>query len=277
MGFRRVFTKFFRRYIPFLARYWNHYEIRGLEHIASPGSKLLAINHGGGWDYDNFLIMSALDYVRSNNPARKRIWLFAWDKWCESTEGFEGLWSNLYRPFTVIPIHVEKDGKKPPIPWDLVDEIVERGELMVICPEGHSAARREGYRLWRFYPGVIKVHLRYQIPIIPTGHIGVLQALPMMRSSYDPSLVPPWTQEMPFPIPFPLPHKIFLHLGTPMTFSEHYGRAVDKATMYRLADRVRTEVAGIVGQYRANVSETNPYGVKIPSAYRSKSPNSEDG
>ncbi|OLS16408.1 MAG: hypothetical protein RBG13Loki_0036 [Promethearchaeota archaeon CR_4] len=131
MGFRKIFLKTFRKAIPFITRYWNHYEIRGLEHIASPGSKVLAINHGGGWDYDNFLIMSALDHVKTDNHARKRMHLFVWDRRCDSTSGLERAWSDLYRQFSAIPIHIEtKD--KPPIPYEIVDNVVKRGELMVV-------------------------------------------------------------------------------------------------------------------------------------------------
>ncbi len=267
MGFRKTFLKGFRKAIPFIARYWNHYEIRGLEHIASPGSKVLAINHGGGWDYDNFLIMSALDYVRTNNPARKCIWLFAWDKWCDSTTGFEGIWSDLYRQYSAIPIHIEKKGK-PPIPWEKVDEIVQRGELMVMCPEGHSAARYEGYRLWKFYPGVIKVHLRYRIPIIPAAHIGPTEVLPILNNKYDPNQVPPWIHEKIFPFPLPAPQKMILHLGAPITFEEYYGKTVDNATLFKLAAQVRTKVAELIAMYRHGVTWEHPYGTKVKEMYK---------
>lgn len=266
---RTFFLKSFRKAIPFVGKYWNRYEIRGLEHIATKGSKLLAINHGGGWDYDNFLIMSALDHVKTSDPARKKIWLFAWDKWCDSTTGFEGAWSNLYRQFSAIPIHIEKKGK-PPIPWNKIDEIVNRGELMVICPEGHSAALYEGYRCWTFYPGVIKIHLKYKIPILPTAHIGVIQALPMLSNRYNPDLVIPWTNEVMPPLPIPLPMKIFLHIGEPIYFEDYYGKEVDKKTMFRLAGIVRQKVLDIIRLYRADITDKNPLGKKVKAMYNSK-------
>jgi 1-acyl-sn-glycerol-3-phosphate acyltransferase len=267
MSFKKTFLKTFRKAIPFIARHWNRYEIRGLENIASDGSKLLAINHSGGWDYDNFLIMSALDHIKTENTARKKIWLFAMDTWCDSTDGFEGLWSNLYRPFYTIPIDVEKK-KKEPIPWNKVDKIVDKGELMCICPEGHGAALYEGYRLWKFYPGVIKIHLKYKIPIIPCAHIGPIIASPMFSNKYDPNERYPWVSEMPSPIPFILPYKIFLHIGKPIYFQDYYDKEISKEKMFELASIVRGKVAEIISLYRKNVTDDNVMGFKNKQMYK---------
>lgn len=266
MSFRRTFLTIFRKSIPFIARYWNRYEIRGLENIASKGSKLLAINHGGGWDYDNFLIMSALQHVQTQDPARKKIWLFAWDKWCDSNDGFEGFWSDLYRQFSAIPIHIEKR-KKTPIPWKTVDHVVDRGELMCICPSGHSAALYEGYRTWKFYPGVIKIHLKYKIPIIPAAHIGPIQAIPMFSNRFDPDQAYPWVDEVMLPVPLILPMKIYLHLGKPIYFEKYYDKDVDKDTLFRLAAVVREKVRNIIALYRSDVSDENPLGKKNRKYY----------
>jgi 1-acyl-sn-glycerol-3-phosphate acyltransferase len=267
MNFQTSFYHFLRKGIPFVARYWNRLEIRGLDHITSPGSKLLAVNHGGGWDFDNFTIMSALDYVKTNNPARKRIWLYAWDKWCDSTTGFEGAWSDIYRHFSAIPIHIEKKGK-PPIPWEMVSKIVNAGELMVICPEGHSAALYEGYRLWRFYPGVIKIHLKYQIPILPTAMIGFVQSVPMLANRYNPDAVPPWEDErmLPFPLPFPW-HKLIIHIGEPLSFPEYYNKEISKAKQFELAKIVRNKVKELISIYRVDVSKDQPMGIKKKGGY----------
>ena len=265
LDFRSFVYGFLRKAIPFTARYWNRLEIRGLNNIATPGSKLLAVNHGGGWDYDNFTIMSALDYVTTSNPARKHIWLYAWDKWCDSTSGFEGAWSDIYRKFSAIPIHIEKKGK-PPIPWQMVANIVKKGELMVICPEGHSAALYEGYRLWRFYPGVIKIHLRYKVPILPTAMIGFVQSVPMLANRYNPDAVPPWEDErmLPFPIPFPW-HKLIIHIGEPLSFPEYFGKEISKAKQFELANIVKEKVRGLISQYRSGVDKDHPMGFKIKS------------
>ena len=72
---------------------------------------------------------------------------------------------------------------------------IKGGELIAIMPEGHSATVKEGYRLWKFYPGVIKLHLRYKVPIIPTAIMGCIENAPIWGYDYNPDHVPPWDNE----------------------------------------------------------------------------------
>ena len=269
MESKSFLVKFLRGYYPFIAKYINRLEIRGLENIISPGSKLIAVNHGGGWDYDNFVLMSMLDHIKTQNPARKNIWLCVWDKWCDSNEGIEGFWSDIYRRYSVIPIHIEKKGK-PPIPWDTMDKIVDRGEIIAICPEGHSAARYEGYRLWKFYPGVIKIHLKYKIPILPTALIGFVETIPILKNYYNANLIPPWEKEVIPPLPIPIPwKKLFIHIGEPIYFDEYYDKVLSKATYFKLANVIKNKIADIISMYRKDITEKNTLGSKNRIMYKS--------
>lgn len=241
-----------RKKLPWFLRYYNRLEIKGLNHIPKKGSAIITPNHSGGLDLDNFAIMSLFDHVQSENPARKRIWLCYWDKWAVE----EPSWAPWVQQFPPIPISLEGGG----IPYKLTDKIVERGELIAIMPEGHSASIAEGYRLWRYYPGLIKLHLRYKVPIIPTACIGFVKACPIWKVEYDESEIPPWVNEAIAPIIFP--RKIVIHFGKPVNFPKYFGTDVDKKTLNLLASRVRLKVKDIIGEYYEGVRADKPYGIR---------------
>ncbi|MBD3351110.1 MAG: hypothetical protein GF364_06455 [Candidatus Lokiarchaeota archaeon] len=241
-----------RRIIPKFLRYYNRLEVKGIENIPKRGSAIIAPNHSGGFDMDNFAIMSLFDFVKTNNPLRKRVWLCYWDKWAVE----EPAWAPLVQQFSPIPVSLTGKG----IPYTLVDKIVETGELIAIMPEGHSASIREGYRLWKFYPGVIKLHLRYKIPIIPTACVGFIKAFPILTNIYNPNVVPPWENEIMSQI-F-RPKKIIISLGKPMFFKDYYDTALTKKQLFRLAAKVRTHVKNELSKFYKNISEQHPYGTK---------------
>ncbi len=246
------FWDWLRKIFPWFIRYYNRFEIKGIENIPSFGSAIIAPNHSGGLDYDNFCLMSALEQFKSDNPARKRIWLCYWDKWCMG----DNLWSSWVQKFSPLPISLTGKG----IPYEIVNKIVERGELLAIMPEGHSASTREGYRLWKFYPGVITLHLRYKIPIIPTAAIGFVKAAPVLVNHYNPDKIPPWEKELMFPFIFP--RKIVFHFGEPVFYENYFDKKLNKDDITYLTKNLRQKVKNMISTYREGISWQNPYGRK---------------
>jgi len=228
--------RFFRKFIPWWARYYHQLQISGMNNIPKKGSAIIAPNHSGGFDYDNFTLMSVLEHFAGNNAARKKVWLCYHDKWVY----YPG-WGDLVQQFSPIPINLEGKG----IPWKLIDYIVKKGELIGIMPEGHSNCIWERYNLWRFYPGVIKLHLRYEIPIIPTAMIGFVNACPITSVRYNPEKIPPWDNEVMI-IPPIVPQKLKIIYGKPIEFSEYFGKSVTKQGMYELAAIVRVKVKELI-------------------------------
>lgn len=241
-----------RKAFPWWVRHYHRLEVRGVENLPKVGSAIIAPNHSGGWDLDNFTLMSALEQFKANNPARKRIWLMYWDVWSVENP----IWAPWVQKFSPVPISLRGKG----IPYRMVDKLVKRGELLAIMPEGHSAALYEGYRLWKFYPGVILLHLRYKIPIIPTAMIGFVKAAPILGHQYNPNNVPPWEKEIIFPLM--LPRKCIVHFGPPIEFTKYFNNDIDKATMYKLASIVRQKVRDVISTYVQEVSWKRPYGTK---------------
>jgi 1-acyl-sn-glycerol-3-phosphate acyltransferase len=244
------FWEWLRNFFPWFVKYYNRLELRGIENLPQNSSAIIAPNHSGGLDYDSFSLMSSLDRIKSTSYQGKRIWLCFWDIWSIGNNP----WASWVQKFTPIPINLEGEG----IPFKLVDKLVEKGELIAIMPEGHSAAIQEGYRLWKFYPGVIRLHLRYKIPIIPTASIGFVQASPILAHRYNPKKIPPWEKELM--VPFILPRKLIFHFGEPIMFEDYFNKEVPKKQMYYLAYNVKKEVKNLISKYYKNVSYINPYG-----------------
>lgn len=247
------FWDWLRKIFPWWIRYYNRFEVRGIENIPKIGSAIIAPNHSGGLDFDNFCLMSALEQFEVENPARKRIWLCYWDKWCVG----DNLWSLWVQKFSPIPISLTGKG----IPYKLVDKIVDRGELIAMMPEGHSASIKEGYRLWKFYPGVIKLHLRYKIPIIPTAAMGFVKAAPIIINHYNPKKKPPWEKELMFPFIFPI--KTLFYFGKPIIYRKHFDKNLSKNEIFDIANDLRQKVRKLISLHREGVSWNNPYGIKI--------------
>ncbi len=231
---------FMRILFPKWVKYYNRFELKGLENLPKSGSAIIAPNHSGGWDWDNLCLMSAFDHVKTSRKDRKRIWLLYWDLWSRDIYYF-ARWVQRFSP---IPISLT--GK--PLPYSLIDQVVKRGELLAIMPEGHSASIHEGYSLWRFYPGVIKLHLRYKIPIIPTACIGFVECAPIVSVKYNPNIKPPFEKEVMIPPVFP--RKLLIHFGSPLSFPKYFGKDPSKEEMNLMLNRVRTEVKLLISKYR---------------------------
>jgi len=240
-----------RKIFPWCVKYYHRLEIHGLENLPCSGSAIIAPNHSGGLDYDNFCLMSVFDTFPLKHPLRRKLWLLYDDRSVVP----RNLWTRWVRHFTPLPVNLTH---KRGINYPLVDKAVARGDWIGIMPEGHTAAVYEGYRLWRFFPGVIKLHLRYKIPIIPTAMIGFVKAAQKVTQIYDPQKVPSFSHQTYLPLI--IPRKLIIHFGTPLQFPEYYGQTLDKADLFQLAGKVRKAVRSEISRYIPHASWKFPYG-----------------
>jgi 1-acyl-sn-glycerol-3-phosphate acyltransferase len=241
---------FFRKLTPWWMKYYHRLELKGLENLPKSGSAILAGNHGGGFDYDNFGLMTAFETLPLASEYRRRVWLLYDDRSVTP----KNLWTSWVRKFTPIPVSLTNGG----IPYRLLDKVVNKGDWIAIMPEGHSAAIYEGYRLWKFFPGVIRLHLRYKIPIIPTANIGFMTAVQKIGQVYHPDRVPAFTNQIYLPLIFPT--KIIIDFGPPISFPEYFDCELDKPTLFNLAAEVRKRVRIQIQKYFPGASWKYPYG-----------------
>lgn len=120
-----------------------------------------------------------------------------------------------------------------------VRTLLDRGELLVIFPEGVSGVAkpfRERYQLQHWTVGFAELAIRYRAPVIPAAVIGAEESWPMLvklrglRMFGSPYLPVPAT-------PVPLPTHYHIRYGAPLHVEA--GEADDPQVVERAADDAR--------------------------------------
>ncbi len=105
--------------------------------------------------------------------------------------------------------------------------------MVSIYPEGHSGLFRNRHIIDTFFPGVVRLALRYRVPIVPTAMIGFREASPILKDIHrdydpnDPAIVLP-----------PLPLKLKVEFGEPFELSNFYGLELTKAEEFWIVNEV---------------------------------------
>lgn len=231
------FARYNRRKKAFLKWYFKLYhrlEVRGLDNIPE-GPALIVPNHSGGFDLDIMAIMFFAHPSREISVLIAREWHFI-----ESTWG-------RYFVGGGIPLRLRGG-----IQYDYIDPWLVKGGarfpgLVCIFPEGGSGTVWNRGKLKPFYPGVVRLALRYQVPIVPVAMIGFDLASPIVmeiaRDHRTPDVVMP---------PFTLPVKTRIEFGRPFELESLYGRELGRKDEFRIANEiVRPRVAEVIHRHRA--------------------------
>lgn len=230
------FRRYNRRKLSMLKKYFRWYhrlEVSGLEHVPD-GPALIAANHGGGYDLD---IMALGWCTLPDRPVHVLIaadWHFISSSW------------GRYFVGSGIPLWL-----KGGIRWDYIDPYLKAGGdrypgLVAIFPEGNSGTFFRRHRLGTFFPGVVRLALRYRVPIVPVAMAGFHKASPILAEitkGYD----------IPLPVVFPLtvPVKLRVVIGRSFELSEYYGRNLSREEEGRVANEVlRPKIAALLGRYQ---------------------------
>lgn len=238
-------------------RYWFRVESRGIANVPLEGAALLVPNHAGVIPLDGAML--ATDVFR-NLPTPRVV---------RTVVDFFAADMPLVNTFLVRAGQFFGHRKN-------VEDLVRRGELVCIFPEGAKGTGknfREAYRLRRFNVGFIEVALRHRIPIVPVSIIGSEEQAPLL---YD--LAPlarllglpyfPVTPTFPHLGPLglvPLPAKYHVAYDAPLRFHEQYPPAAadDPEVVRMLADKVQVRVQELVDDARSqreSVFGWNPLG-----------------
>jgi 1-acyl-sn-glycerol-3-phosphate acyltransferase len=145
--------------------------------------------------------------------------------------------------------------------------LLESGALVGIFPEGVEGVAKgiwQSYRLQRFHTGFIRLSLELRLPIIPTAVVGAEEIYPVIGKwerlgPLKQLLNVPYVPVTPlFPLfgifgMIPLPTKWHIRFGAPIRFytNPRLTRTQTSKTVHRLADRVRTQLQGMVHELLA--------------------------
>ncbi len=227
--YNRVRKAFLRNWL----RFYHRLEVIGIDRLPA-GPALIAANHGGGFDLD---IMTLSDCCHPTRPIQTLI-DYNWH--------YHRHWWGRYFIGSGIPLWTTGG-----IRWDYLDPYLKPGGesfpgLVAIFPEGHSGAFRRRRVLSPFFPGVVRIALRYRLPIVPAAMVGFHSAAPILyeiQRDHGPN-------DIVF-LPFTFPVKLKVEFGEPFELTEYYGQELPREEEFRVAnDLVRPRLAALLAKHQ---------------------------
>ncbi len=216
-----------RLFGPLFKVLWR-FDVEGLGNVPAHGPAILAPNHTSV--IDSFFLPCVLP--RRITYIGKAEYL---DSWKTRT---------LFPAIGMIPVD-RSSGRRSLVALDAAAELLERGELFGIYPEG---TRSRSGKLHKGHTGPARLALRTGAPIVPVGLVGTREIQP---------------PEARFPRPF-LP--VAIRFGRPISVDRYLDRADDRLVLRQIIDEVMYGIRELSGQ-----EYVNTYAGAAPSAVTSGS------
>jgi 1-acyl-sn-glycerol-3-phosphate acyltransferase len=229
-GISREHLAYFFSWLGFLYKRYFGVKAYGLEHVPPRGRGMLVGNHSGGVAVDGAMVLAsmffALDPPRlGQGMAEKFI----------NTVPFASKWTNRTGQFTGLPETAEK--------------LLEDERLLMVFPEGARGTAKlfkERHSLVHFGSGFVRLALRTRTPIIPFGFIGGGEAIPTVMNSYTLGKLmgAPYVPITPYLFALPLPVRLEVHYGEPLTFPGDGSE--DDEVIAGYVDQVKARIAALI-------------------------------
>jgi len=187
----------------------------GFDRLPADGPAILAPNHISFLD-SAFLMFSV---PRNISFVGKAEYMDSWKT------------KYLFPALGMIPID-RGGGKKSMVALEAAEEVLNRGELFGIFPEGTRS--RDGY-LYKGRTGVARLALKVGCPIYPVGVTGTDQIQP---------------PDAKFP---KLRKECTIKIGRPIKMDRYRDRADDRLVLRQITDEVMFEIRDLTGQEYRNV------------------------
>jgi 1-acyl-sn-glycerol-3-phosphate acyltransferase len=194
------------------------FDLRGFEQLPETGPAILCANHVSFLD-SAFLIIQA---PRNISFVGKSEYLDSWKT------------RRLFPALGMIPIDRE-GGEKAQVALDAAENVLQRGELFGIFPEGTRS--RDGM-LYKGHTGAARLAMKVGCPILPVGIIGTRE------------IQPPDTVMPRFGL------ECTLKIGAPIDVSRYRDRADDHMVLREITDELMFEIQALTGQEYRNVYAT---------------------
>lgn len=221
------------RFMSALSWFYRHYfrvKITGAEHIPARGRGMLIGNHSGGVAIDGAMVLASC--LLELEPPRLAQGMA--EKFIEQIP-FASMTTARCGQFTGLPENAER--------------LLRDDRLLMVFPEGARGTAKLYHQrdsLVDFGTGFMRLALATGAPIIPFGVCGAGEALPTVYNAYGlgRAFGVPYLPFTPWLLPVPVPAKISIHYGEPMTFAGT-GREDDEVVR-RYVDEVKERVASLI-------------------------------
>ncbi len=198
----------------FANRLWK-FELHGFDQLPETGPAILCANHVSFLD-SAFLIIQA---PRNISFVGKSEYLDSWKT------------RKLFPALGMIPID-RGGGEKSNIALDAAEQVLHRGELFGIFPEGTRS--RDGM-LYKGKTGAARLALKIGCPIFPVGIVGTKE-------------IQPPDAKLP-----KLGGHVSITIGKPVSPDRYAHRSDDHLLLREMTDEVMFEIQSITGQQYRNV------------------------
>ena len=195
-------------------RLWR-FDLRGFEQLPETGPAILCANHVSFLD-SAFLIIQA---PRNISFVGKSEYLDSWKT------------RRLFPALGMIPIDRE-GGEKAQVALEAAENVLQRGELFGIFPEGTRS--RDGM-LYKGKTGAARLAIKLDCPIFPVGIVGTRE-------------IQPPDAKLPR-----VGGRVSITIGKPITPARYAQRSDDHLVLREMTDEVMFEIQSMTGQQYRNV------------------------
>jgi len=234
------YDDFLRIMSPVISAY-HRLEVHGTENLPPAGEGfILAPNHSGWFGWDAVVISSTI---------RER--QVRWLSW--SYEKEHPLWDKTVGAFNCILYNNEK-----PFPYEYAsEEVLKKGDVVGIFPEGNSNPVSRWYRLRPFFPGCVRLAAMADVPIVPVAVAGLEEASPILWAKEEKN--EPIKTAVALPVVFPT--KAIVHFGEPVRYD--IGGTGGNDDLWAAAGKLQSEVLKLLRKYRPRAYAENRRGERI--------------
>jgi 1-acyl-sn-glycerol-3-phosphate acyltransferase len=214
----------------FLHRRYFRLRTSGIENVPLRGRAMLVGNHSGGIAIDGAMVIASMFFDR--DPPRLCQGMI--EKFMNQVPVFSK-WTNRTGQFTGLPEHATR--------------LLEDDRLLMVFPEGARGTAKlwkDRWSLVGFGTGFMRLALSTRTPIVPFGFIGGGDAIPTVMNWYalGKMLGAPYVPVTPYGVAIPLPVRLEVHYGEPMTF-EGTGQE-DDDVINGYVDQVKARIASLI-------------------------------
>lgn len=233
-GISKEHLGFFMSMLKVLYRSYFSVECQGIDYVPKRGRAMLVGNHSGGVAVDGAMVIASM--LLDKEPPRLAQGMV--EKFI-SKMPFGSLMSDRVGQLTGLPEHAIR--------------LLEDDRLLMVFPEGARGTAKlwkERYSLVDFGTGFLRLALRTQSPIIPTAVLGAGDAMPTIKNAYKlgKMLGVPYLPVTPYLLPIPLPVKIEIVYGEPMTFDGDGSEEDDVVEAW--VGQVKSKIARLIAEGR---------------------------